>query len=83
MDLRFTPLIRRKIPPRDTPETEVGSVSDLPGHTRLPVATNPLLATKTGSRAATGFCELRERANPDAFKQGFALVYRVFELEQS
>jgi hypothetical protein len=29
------------------------------------------------------FCELRERANPDAFKQGFARVYRVLELEQS
>jgi hypothetical protein len=29
------------------------------------------------------FCELRERANPDAFKQGLARVYRVLELEQS
>jgi hypothetical protein len=29
------------------------------------------------------FCELRERANPDAFKQGFARVYRVLKLEQS
>jgi hypothetical protein len=26
---------------------------------------------------------LRERAHPDAFKQGFARVYRVLELEQS
>jgi hypothetical protein len=29
------------------------------------------------------FCELRERANPDAFKQGFARVYRVLKLEHS
>lgn len=29
------------------------------------------------------FCELRERANPDAFKQGFARVCRVLKLEQS
>jgi hypothetical protein len=29
------------------------------------------------------FFELRERAHPDAFKQGFARVYRVLELEQS
>jgi hypothetical protein len=29
------------------------------------------------------FCELRERADPDAFKQGLARVYRVLELEQS
>ena len=29
------------------------------------------------------FCELRERANPDAFKQGLARVYRVLELERS
>jgi hypothetical protein len=29
------------------------------------------------------FCELRERANPDAFEQGLARVYRVLELEQS
>ena len=27
------------------------------------------------------FFELRERANPDAFKQGLARVYRVLELE--
>ena len=29
------------------------------------------------------FCQLRERAHPDAFKQGLARVYRVLELEQS
>jgi hypothetical protein len=29
------------------------------------------------------FFELRERAHPDAFKQGFARVCRVLELEQS
>lgn len=29
------------------------------------------------------FCELRERAHPDAFKQGLARVYRVLELERS
>ena len=29
------------------------------------------------------FFELRERAHPDAFKQGFARVYRVLELERS
>jgi hypothetical protein len=29
------------------------------------------------------FFEIRERAHPDAFKQGFARVYRVLELEQS
>ena len=29
------------------------------------------------------FFELRERTHPDAFKQGFARVYRVLELEQS
>ena len=29
------------------------------------------------------FFELRERANPDAFKQGLARVYRVLELERS
>ena len=29
------------------------------------------------------FIELRERANPDAFKQGLARVYRVLELERS
>ena len=29
------------------------------------------------------FFELRERANPDAFEQGFARVYRVLELERS
>ena len=28
------------------------------------------------------FFELRERAHPDAFKQGFARVYRVLELER-
>ena len=33
-------------------------------------------------RAAIVF-ELRERAHPDAFKQGFARVYRVLELERS
>jgi hypothetical protein len=26
---------------------------------------------------------LRERAHPDVFKQGFARVYRVLELERS
>ena len=29
------------------------------------------------------FFELRERAHSDAFKQGFARVYRVLELERS
>jgi hypothetical protein len=29
------------------------------------------------------FFALRERAHPDAIKQGFARVYRVLELEQS
>jgi hypothetical protein len=29
------------------------------------------------------FFELRERAHPDAFEQGFARVYRVLELERS
>ena len=29
------------------------------------------------------FFELRERAHPDAFKHGFARIYRVLELEQS
>jgi hypothetical protein len=29
------------------------------------------------------FFELRERAHPDAFKQGFARVCRVLELERS
>ncbi len=29
------------------------------------------------------FFELRERAHPDALKQGFARVYRVLELERS
>jgi hypothetical protein len=29
------------------------------------------------------FFELRERAHPDAFKQGLARVYRVLELERS
>jgi hypothetical protein len=29
------------------------------------------------------FFELRERAHPDAFKQRFARVYRVLELERS
>jgi len=29
------------------------------------------------------FFQLRERAHPDAFKQGFARVYRVLELERS
>jgi hypothetical protein len=29
------------------------------------------------------FFELRERAHPDAIKQGFARVCRVLELEQS
>ena len=29
------------------------------------------------------FFELRERATPDAFKQGLARVYRVLELERS
>jgi hypothetical protein len=29
------------------------------------------------------FFELREQAHPDVFKQGFARVYRVLELEQS
>jgi len=29
------------------------------------------------------FFQLRERAHPDAFTQGFTRVYRVLELEQS
>ena len=29
------------------------------------------------------FFELRERAHPDAFKQGLPRVYRVLELERS
>ena len=37
----------------------------------------------TPQQRADVFFELRERAHPDAFKQGFARVYRVLELEQS
>jgi hypothetical protein len=40
-------------------------------------------AKMTPQQRADIFFELRERAHPDAFKQGFARVYRVLELEQS
>ena len=40
-------------------------------------------AQMTPQQRAHIFFELRERAHPDAFKQGFARVYRVLELEQS
>jgi hypothetical protein len=37
----------------------------------------------TPQQRAGVFFEIRERAHPDAFKQGFARVYRVLELERS
>ena len=40
-------------------------------------------AQMTPQQRAGIFFELRERAHPDAFKYGFARVYRVLELEQS
>ena len=40
-------------------------------------------AQMTAQQRVDIFFELRERAHPDAFKQGFARVYRVLELEQS
>jgi hypothetical protein len=40
-------------------------------------------AQLTPQQRAGIFFELRERAHPDAFKQGFARVYRVLELERS
>jgi hypothetical protein len=40
-------------------------------------------AQMTPQQRADIFFELRERAHPDAFKQGFARVYRVLKLEQS
>ena len=40
-------------------------------------------AQMTPSQRADIFFELRERAHPDAFKQGIARVYRVLELERS
>ena len=40
-------------------------------------------AQMTPQQRADIFFELRERAHPDAFKQGFARVYRVLELERS
>jgi hypothetical protein len=40
-------------------------------------------AQMTPRQRASIFFELRERAHPDAFKQGFARVYRVLELERS
>jgi hypothetical protein len=40
-------------------------------------------AKMTPQQRADIFFELRERAHPDAFKQGFARVYRVLELERS
>jgi hypothetical protein len=40
-------------------------------------------AHMTPQQRADIFFELRERAHPDAFKQGFARVYRVLELERS
>ena len=39
-------------------------------------------AAMTPQQRADIFFELRERAHPDVFKQGFARVYRVLELEQ-
>jgi hypothetical protein len=40
-------------------------------------------AQMTPQQRADIFFELRDRAHPDAFKQGFAGVYRVLELERS
>ena len=40
-------------------------------------------AQMTPQQRVAMFFELRERAHPDAFKQGFARVYRVLELERS
>ena len=40
-------------------------------------------AQMTPQQRAGIFFELRERAHPDAFKQGIARVYRVLELERS
>jgi hypothetical protein len=40
-------------------------------------------ARMTPQERVDTFFELRERAHPDVFKQGFARVYRVLELEQS
>jgi hypothetical protein len=40
-------------------------------------------AQMTPEQRAEIFFQLRERAHPDAFTQGFARVYRVLELEQS
>jgi hypothetical protein len=40
-------------------------------------------AQMTPQQRAGIFFELRERVYPDAFKYGFARVYRVLELEQS
>jgi hypothetical protein len=40
-------------------------------------------AQMTPQQGVDIFFALRERANPDAFKQGLARVYRVLELEQS
>ena len=40
-------------------------------------------AQMTPQQRAGIFFELRERAHPDAFKQGLARVYRVLELERS
>ena len=40
-------------------------------------------AQMTPQQRAGIFFELRERAHPDAFKYGFARVYRVLELERS
>ena len=40
-------------------------------------------ARMTPQERADIFFDLRERAHPDAFKQGFARVYRVLELERS
>jgi len=40
-------------------------------------------AEMTSQQRVDIFFELRERANPDAFKQGLARVYRVLELERS
>jgi hypothetical protein len=40
-------------------------------------------AQMTPQQRADIFFELHERAYPNAFKQGFARVYRVLKLEQS
>ena len=40
-------------------------------------------AQMTPQQRTAIFFELRERAHPDTFKQGFARVYRVLELERS